>query len=84
VLGICTTLGSATPTARFLARTLGIPAVVGRLEGIELDNGTSWHLREWKGMVNPEPDTLGTQAKQDVRIAAQQQASYGSTSSCYP
>ena len=78
VLGICTTLGSATSHSAILARTLGIPAVVGvGSEVLNLTNGTLLGLdgEGGKVWVNPEPDTLAAlQAKQDARIAAQQQA----------
>ena len=78
VLGICTTLGSATSHSAILARTLGIPAVVGvGSEVLNWTNGTLLGLdgEGGKVWVNPEPDTLAAlQAKQDARIAAQQQA----------
>lgn len=78
VLGICTTLGSATSHSAILARTLGIPAVVGvEPEVLNLTNGNLLALdgESGKVWVKPEADTLtGLQAKRDARSAAQQQA----------
>ena len=78
VLGICTTLGSATSHSAILARTLGIPAVVGvESELLNLTNGTllAFDGESGKVWVKPEPDILtALQAKRDARNAAQQQA----------
>ncbi|MBV8882883.1 MAG: phosphoenolpyruvate--protein phosphotransferase [Chroococcidiopsidaceae cyanobacterium CP_BM_RX_35] len=78
VLGICTALGSATSHSAILARTLGIPAVVGvGLEVLNLPNDTLLALDGESGKVwlKPEPDTLAAlQAKRDTWEAAQQQA----------
>lgn len=77
VLGICTTLGSATSHSAILARTLGIPAVVGvEPEVLNLTNNTLLALDGESGKVwVPEPDTLAAlQAKRDAKHAAQQQA----------
>lgn len=78
VLGICTTLGSATCHSVILARTLGIPAVVGvSAEVLNLSHGTLLALDGESGKiwVNPELDTLAAlQAKRDAIISAQEQA----------
>lgn len=78
VLGICTALGSATSHSAILARTLGIPAVVGvGPEVLNLTNDTLLALDGESGnlWVQPQPDTLeALQAKRDARSAAQQQA----------
>lgn len=78
VLGICITLGSATSHSAILARTLGIPAVVGvGAEVLNLTNGTLLGLDGENGRVwvEPEPDILATlQAKYDTISAAQKQA----------
>ena len=78
VLGICTTLGSATSHTVILARTLGIPAIVGvPAEVLNLSNGTLLALdgESGKVWVNPELDTLAAlQAKRDAIISTQKQA----------
>ena len=77
VLGICTTLGSATSHTVILARTLGIPAIVGvSPEVLNLSDGTLLALdgESGKVWVNPELDTLvELQAKRDAIISAQEQ-----------
>ena len=77
VLGICTTLGSATSHTVILARTLGIPAIVGvSPEVLNLSDGTLLALdgESGKVWVNPELDTLvELQAKGDAIISAQEQ-----------
>jgi len=78
VLGICTSLGSATSHSAILARTLGIPSVVGvGLEVLNLPNDTLLALdgENGKVWVKPEPDTLAAlQTKRDAWEATQQQA----------
>ncbi|MEB3181740.1 MAG: phosphoenolpyruvate--protein phosphotransferase [Nostocaceae cyanobacterium] len=78
VLGICTTVGSATSHTAILARTLGIPAVVGVSEEILLlSDGTLLGLDGETGTVWIEPtaDTIALlQAKQQTWQAAVQQA----------
>jgi phosphocarrier protein FPr len=78
VLGICITLGSATSHSAILARTLGIPAVVGiGSEVLNLTNGTLLGLDGENGniWVEPEPDILATlKAKHNTISAAQKQA----------
>ena len=78
VLGICTLQGSATSHSAILARTLGIPAVVGvnsqilnlvagTLLAINGENGNIW--------IQPDPKTVATlEAKRDTIIATEQQA----------
>lgn len=61
VLGICTTSGSATSHSAIIARTLGIPAVLGvDAEVLHLDDGTLMALdgESGKAWVEPEPDIL--------------------------
>lgn len=78
VLGICTTRGSATSHTAILARTLGIPAVVGvPAEILQLANGTLLAIDGESGKVwiEPDPDTVTTlQAKRDAAWRTQQQA----------
>jgi len=78
VLGICTTLGSTTSHSAILARTLGIPAVVGvGSEILNLINGTLLALDGESGNVWIEPDEgtlVALRTKHDNAIAAQQQA----------
>ncbi len=62
VLGICTTAGSATSHSAIIARTLGIPAVLGVGEEVlsHLEDGTLMALdgEAGKVWVEPEPDIL--------------------------
>ncbi|WP_026734644.1 phosphoenolpyruvate--protein phosphotransferase [Fischerella sp. PCC 9605] len=78
VLGICITAGSATSHSAILARSLGIPAIVGLpAEILQLADGTLLAIDGETGRVwiEPEPDTLAAlQAKRDTQQAAQQQA----------
>nr|WP_235927076.1 phosphoenolpyruvate--protein phosphotransferase [Gloeocapsopsis dulcis] len=78
VLGICTTRGSATSHTAILARTLGIPAVVGVPAAIlNLTNGTLLAIDGTSGKVWLDPDTntvTTLQAKRHVILQAQQQA----------
>jgi multiphosphoryl transfer protein len=78
VLGICITSGSATSHSAIIARTLGIPAVVGvPTEVLHLADGTLLALDGETGRVwvEPEADTLiAIQAKGDAWQIAQQQA----------
>lgn len=78
VLGICITSGSPTSHSAIIARTLGIPAVVGvPTEVLHLADGTLLALdgETGKVWVEPEADTLiAIQAKGDAWQIAQQQA----------
>jgi phosphocarrier protein FPr len=78
VLGICTTSGSATSHSAIIARTLGIPAVLGIEKGVlYLEDGTIMALdgESGKAWVKPQPDTLGVlEAKREAWHTAQQQA----------
>ncbi len=78
VLGICTTSGSATSHSAIIARTLGIPAVLGvDAQVLHLADGTLMALdgetgRAW---VEPESHILDLlAAKQSAWQAAQQEA----------
>jgi phosphoenolpyruvate-protein phosphotransferase/dihydroxyacetone kinase phosphotransfer subunit len=77
VLGICTVAGGATSHSGILARTLGIPAVVGLGEELlHLENGTLVALDGETGQVwvNPhEADLQALQTKQDRQLTAQQE-----------
>ncbi len=77
VLGICITAGSATSHTAILARSLGIPAIVGLpLEILQLNDGTQLAIDGEMGRVwvQPESETLvALQAKQDAQHATQQQ-----------
>ena len=76
ILGICTTSGSATSHSAMIARSLGIPEVVGvPNEVLQLANGTLIALDGETGEVwiEPQPDLLATlNAKRDAWQAAQQ------------
>lgn len=78
VLGICTTSGSATSHSAIIARTLGIPAVLGvDAQVLHLANGTLMALdgESGKAWVEPESDILDLlAAKQSVWQTAQHQA----------
>jgi multiphosphoryl transfer protein len=78
ILGICITSGSATSHSAIIARTLGIPAVVGvPTEVLHLADGTLLALdgETGKVWVEPEADILREiEAKRDSWQIAQQQA----------
>jgi len=78
VLGICTTSGSATSHSAIIARTLGIPAVLGiDAKVLHLADGTLMALdgESGKAWVEPEPDTLGVlEAKREAWQTYQQEA----------
>lgn len=76
ILGICTAMGGATSHTGILARSLGIPAVMGvAAELMHLENGTLIALNGETGEVWVRPDdTLlrELQVKRDSQLAAQQ------------
>lgn len=78
VLGICTTHGSATSHSAIIARTLGIPAVLGvDTEVLLLEDGTLMALdgESGKAWVEPEPDILDLlEAKREAWQTATQEA----------
>ncbi|HYX15334.1 MAG TPA: phosphoenolpyruvate--protein phosphotransferase [Nostoc sp.] len=78
VLGICTTLGSATSHSTIIARTLGIPAVLGvDAQVLHLADGTLMALdgESGKAWVEPESHILDLlAAKQEAWQTAQQEA----------
>ncbi len=78
VLGICITAGSATSHTAIIARSLGIPAVVGVPPSIlHLADGTAIAMDGETGMVWVEPDgeTVNfLQSKQNNQHLVQQQA----------
>ncbi|MFN6515148.1 MAG: phosphoenolpyruvate--protein phosphotransferase [Nostoc sp. CreGUA01] len=78
VLGICTTSGSATSHSAIIARTLGIPAVLGvDAQVLHLADGTLMALdgESGKAWVEPELDILEQlQTKREAWQTAQQQA----------
>lgn len=78
VLGICTTSGSATSHSAIIARTLGIPAVLGiDAQVLYLADGTLMALdgESGKAWVEPELDILEHLLfKREAWQAAQQQA----------
>ncbi|HLO84966.1 MAG TPA: phosphoenolpyruvate--protein phosphotransferase [Nostocaceae cyanobacterium] len=74
VLGICLTSGSATSHSAIIARTLGIPAVLGvDAQILDLENGTIMALdgESGKAWVQPEAETVGLL---EVKRQAWQQA----------
>jgi phosphocarrier protein FPr len=77
VLGICTLTGGATSHTGILARSLGIPAVVGvNAELLHLENGTLIALDGETGQVWVQPDDARLrelQTKRDRQLAAQQE-----------
>ncbi|QKQ75782.1 phosphoenolpyruvate--protein phosphotransferase [Nostoc sp. TCL240-02] len=78
VLGICTTFGSATSHSAIIARTLGIPAVLGvDAQVLHLADGTLMALdgESGKAWVEPESHILELlAAKQSAWQTAQQEA----------
>ncbi|MEH2371412.1 phosphoenolpyruvate--protein phosphotransferase [Nostoc sp.] len=78
VLGICTTSGSATSHSAIIARTLGIPAVLGvDAQVLHLADGTMMALdgESGRAWVEPESDILDLlAAKQEAWQTAQQEA----------
>ncbi|MBD2491515.1 phosphoenolpyruvate--protein phosphotransferase [Aulosira sp. FACHB-615] len=78
VLGICTVSGSATSHSAIIARTLGIPAVLGvNPEVLRLQDGTLMALdgESGKAWVEPEADILGAlEAKREAWQTAKQEA----------
>ncbi len=78
VLGICTTSGSATSHSAIIARTLGIPAVLGvDAQVLHLADGTLMALdgESGRAWVEPESDILHLlAAKQEAWQTAQQEA----------
>jgi multiphosphoryl transfer protein len=78
VLGICTTSGSATSHSAIIARTLGIPAVLGvDAQVLHLADGTLMALdgESGKAWVEPESHILDLlAAKQSAWQTAQQEA----------
>jgi phosphocarrier protein FPr len=78
VLGICLTSGSATSHSAIIARTLGIPAVLGvDAQILDLENGTIMALdgESGKAWVQPEAETLELlEAKRQAWQKAQAEA----------
>ncbi|MEH1899009.1 MAG: phosphoenolpyruvate--protein phosphotransferase [Nostoc sp.] len=78
VLGICTTSGSATSHSAIIARTLGIPAVLGvDAQVLHLADGTLMALdgESGKAWVEPESHILDLlEAKREAWQTAQQEA----------
>jgi phosphocarrier protein FPr len=82
VLGICTTYGSATSHSAIIARTLGIPAVLGvDAQILKVENGTLIGLdgESGKAWISPEPAILKAleskgQAWQTAQVQARKQA----------
>ncbi len=78
VLGICTTSGSATSHSAIIARTLGIPAVLGvDPQVLHLADGTLMALdgESGKAWVEPESHILDLlEAKREAWQTAQQEA----------
>ncbi|MBD2667017.1 phosphoenolpyruvate-protein phosphotransferase [Richelia sinica FACHB-800] len=78
VLGICMTSGSATSHSAIIARTLGIPAVLGvDAQVLALEDGTMMALdgEMGKAWVAPEAETLGRlEAKRQAWQTAQAEA----------
>ncbi|WP_180975489.1 phosphoenolpyruvate--protein phosphotransferase [Fischerella thermalis] len=76
ILGICITAGSATSHTAILARSLGIPAIVGLPpEILQLADGTQLAIDGETGRVwvEPEPETLvALQTQRDAQQANRQ------------
>ncbi|MDF2771786.1 MAG: ptsI [Geminicoccaceae bacterium] len=74
VLGLCTTMGSATSHAAILARGLGIPAVAGADPRVlELAPGTRVILDGDAGTLDPAPDEERVRAAVTRRQAVERQ-----------
>jgi phosphoenolpyruvate-protein phosphotransferase len=77
VLGICTTMGTATSHVAILARALGIPAVAGvDARVLELPQGTRVILDGDAGVLNPHPSTAQEKSAvgQQVMVTEQRAA----------
>jgi phosphocarrier protein FPr len=78
VIGICTTLGSATSHSAIIARTLGIPAVLGvDAKILKVENGTLMALdgESGKAWINPAAEILGIlEAKRQAWQSTQEEA----------
>ena len=78
VIGICTTLGSATSHSAIIARTLGIPAVLGvDAKILKVENGTLMGLdgESGKAWINPAAEILGIlEAKRQAWQSTQEEA----------
>ncbi|WP_199290840.1 phosphoenolpyruvate--protein phosphotransferase [Anabaena sp. FACHB-1250] len=78
VIGICTTLGSATSHSAIIARTLGIPTVLGvDAKILKVENGTLMALdgESGKAWINPAAGILGIlEAKRQAWQTAQEEA----------
>jgi phosphocarrier protein FPr len=78
VLGLCVARGSATAHSAILARSLGIPAVVGLGEQVsDLNEGTLLALDGTQGWIWVEPDPVAVSELQSQRqawLVAQQAA----------
>ena len=76
VLGLCTTMGSATSHAAILARGLGIPAVAGADPRVlELAAGTRVILDGDAGTLDPAPDEERVRAAMTRRQQVERQRS---------
>lgn len=70
VVGICTATGGATSHAGILARSLGIPAVMGiGFNLLQLQNGTVIALNGETGQVWIEPNTAQIQELEELRAS---------------
>src|SRR5207302_1851024 len=70
VLGIATDLGSRTSHTAIMARSLGIPAVVGLHDATEkLESGSTALLDGFTGkvIINPSPETLAYYGEVEIR-----------------
>lgn len=78
VIGICTTLSSATSHSAIIARTLGIPAVLGvDAKILKVENGTLMALdgESGKAWINPAAEILGIlEAKRQAWQSTQEEA----------
>jgi phosphoenolpyruvate-protein phosphotransferase/dihydroxyacetone kinase phosphotransfer subunit len=73
VLGVCTALGSATSHSGILARSLGVPTVMGvGSELLRIENGTTIAIDGETGQVWIQPDAEQLQQLQHRRIEQQQ------------
>ena len=72
VLGFCTAVGGATSHTAILARSLGLPALVGAGEQVlALENGAALILDGGQGrlLINPDPAALSAFRQQQAKSA---------------
>jgi len=74
ILGFCTAKGGPTSHTAIIARSLGIPAIVGAGEGLlTIESGTPCIIDGFNGKLYLRPSDADVQAARDVQQQMQQQ-----------